>query len=82
MNYDAQESRARIGGSSVALENAISRIVDEHIGNLSDVIDKIKSMLQDDTDILTDQEIEDILSASNVKTDEILDITTGIDENL
>ncbi|MEI3536674.1 MAG: hypothetical protein V8R16_08095 [Bacilli bacterium] len=27
-------------------------------------------------------EIEDILSASNVKTDEILDITTGIDENL
>ena len=27
-------------------------------------------------------ETEDILSASNVKTDEILDITTGIDEKL
>lgn len=61
MNYDAQDSRARIGGSSIALENAISRIVDEHIGNLSDVMNKIKSMLQDNTDILTDQEIEDIL---------------------
>ena len=61
MQYDAQESRGRIGGSSISVESAINRIVDEHIGNLSDTIDKIKNMLKDDTDILTDQEIEDIL---------------------
>ena len=61
MQYDALESRARTGGASVSVENAIARIVDEHIGNLCDVIDKIKCMLKDDTDILTDQEIEDIL---------------------
>ena len=61
MQYDAQESRTRIGGSSVAIENAIGRIVDEHIGDLTDVVEKIKTMLKDDTDILTDQEIEDIL---------------------
>lgn len=61
MQYDAQESRARIGGSSVAIENAIHRIVDDHIGELNDVVEKIRAMLKDDTDILTDQEIEDIL---------------------
>ena len=61
MQYDAQESRARIGGTGIPLENAIHRIVDEHIGGLSETIDKIKSMLKDETDILTDQEIEDIL---------------------
>lgn len=61
MLYDAQESRSRVSGPSSTLENAINRIVDEHISNLSDVIDKIKNMLNDDTDILTDQEIEDIL---------------------
>ena len=61
MQYDAQESRARIGGSSVAIENAIHRIIDDHIGELNDVVEKIRIMLKDDTDILTDQEIEDIL---------------------
>lgn len=61
MQYDAQESRARVGGSSVAIENAIHRIVDDHIGELNDVVEKIRAMLKDDTDILTDQEIEDIL---------------------
>lgn len=61
MQYDAQESRARIGGSSVAIENAIHRIIDDHIGELNDVVEKIRAMLKDDTDILTDQEIEDIL---------------------
>ena len=61
MQYDAQESRARIGGSSVSVENAIQRIIDEHIGDLNDVVDRIRVMLKDDTDILTDQEIEDIL---------------------
>lgn len=61
MQYDAQESRARIGGSSTSIENAINRIVDEHIGDLNDIIDKIKKLLRDDTDILTDQEIEDLL---------------------
>ena len=61
MQYDAQESRARIGGSSVAIENAIHRIIDDHIGELNDVVEKIRTMLKDDTDILTDQEIEDIL---------------------
>lgn len=61
MQYEAKDSRERIGGSSVAMENAVARIVDEHIGALVDVVDKIKGMLKDDTDILTDQEIEDIL---------------------
>lgn len=61
MQYEAQESRARIGGSSTAIENAIKRIVDDHIGDLSDIIDRVKGMLKDDTDILTDMEIEDIL---------------------
>ena len=61
MSYNAQESRSRVSGPSSTLENAINRIVDEHISNLSAVIDKIKNMLNDDTDILTDQEIEDIL---------------------
>lgn len=61
MQYNAQESRTRIGGSSVAIENAIHRIIDDHIGELNDVVEKIRAMLKDDTDILTDQEIEDIL---------------------
>lgn len=61
MQYDAQESRTRIGGVSTSLENAIHRIVDDHIGDLTATIDRIKIMLKDDTDILTDQEIEDIL---------------------
>lgn len=61
MNYNAQDSRERVGGPSVSMENAIARIVDEHIGDLTDVVTKIKEMLKDDTDILTDQEIEDIL---------------------
>ena len=61
MAYNAQESMVRIGGASTTLENAINRIVDTHIGELNETIDKIKSMLKDETDILTDQEIEDIL---------------------
>ena len=61
MVYDASESRARIAGASVSMESAIQRIVDEHIGELNDVIDSVKAMLKDDTDILTDLEIEDIL---------------------
>lgn len=61
MKYDASECRARVGGTSVPLEDAIHRIVDEHIGDLDDVIVKIRDMLKDDTNILTDQEIEDIL---------------------
>lgn len=61
MQYDAVESRARVGGTSVPIENAIARIVDEHIGELDATIDKLKQMLKDDTDILTDQEIEDIM---------------------
>jgi len=61
MKYDASESRARIGGTSVPLDNAIQRIVDEHIGDLNDTIERIKNMLKDDTDILTDAEIETLL---------------------
>jgi len=61
MNYNAQDSRERVGRPSVSMENAIARIVDEHIGDLTDVVTKIKEMLKDDTDILTDQEIEDIM---------------------
>lgn len=61
MQYEAQEAQTRIGGASVPLENAIGRIVENHIGHLNDVILKLKSMLEDETDLLTDLEIEDIL---------------------
>ena len=61
MQYDVTGVKARISGTSVPLENAIGRVVDEHLSELNDTIDKIKKMLKDDTDILTDQEIEDIL---------------------
>lgn len=61
MNYNATESVQRIEGPSSTVENAIHRIVDKHILDLNECIDKIKKMLDDDTDILTDLEIEDIL---------------------
>ena len=61
MQYDASEAQARIGGSGTSIENAIGRIVDSHIGHLNDVVSKLKSMLEDETDLLTDLEIEDIL---------------------
>lgn len=61
MQYEAKEAQTRIGGVSVPLESAIGRIVENHIGHLNDVVSKLKSMLEDETDLLTDLEIEDIL---------------------
>ena len=59
--YNAQDSNSRIGGQSVAIENAIHRIVDLHIGELNTTIDKVKQLLSDETALLTDMEIEQIL---------------------
>lgn len=51
----------RIEKRSTPLENAVNNIVERHTKELTDIIHKIRSMLKDDTDILTDQEIDDIL---------------------
>ena len=76
-DYKAQESQERIGGTSVPIENAIKRIVDEKIGDLIDVVEKIKKMLTDDTDILTDLEIENILLQLPLL---LFDVTDGQEE--
>lgn len=51
----------RIEGNSTPVEEAVNSIVDRHTKELTEIIHKIRSLLKDDTDILTDQEIEDIL---------------------
>lgn len=52
---------SRIETKSEPLEVSVKSIVDRHIGDLSTIIHKIRDMLKDDTDILTDSEIDDIL---------------------
>lgn len=54
-------NRERIEGKSLPVENVINAIVQERVGNLDMVIHKIKSLLDDETDQLTDLEIDDIL---------------------
>lgn len=51
----------RIETKSTPIEEAVNSIVDRHTHNLTEIIHKIRTMLRDDTDILTDQEIEDIM---------------------
>ena len=55
------ECTNRIEGKSTSIENAVNGIVDKHTKELTSIIHKIRSLLRDDTDVLTDQEIEDIL---------------------
>jgi len=51
----------RIENRSVPLEQAVQNIVDRHTKDLSTIIHKIRTLLKDDTDQLTDLEIDDIL---------------------
>lgn len=51
----------RIENRSVPLEQAVQNIVDRHTQDLSTIIHKIRTLLKDDTDQLTDLEIDDIL---------------------
>ena len=51
----------RIINRGSSLELAVKTIVDKHTFELTEQIHKIRSLLKDDTDILTNQEIEDIM---------------------
>ena len=51
----------RIESKSTPLEEAVQNIVDRHTKDLSTIIHKIRTLLKDDTDQLTDLEIDDIL---------------------
>lgn len=51
----------RIEKRSQPIEEAVKNIVERHTSDLSTIIHKIRALLKDDTDILTDQEIDDIL---------------------
>ena len=61
MTIEANGCRERVSGTGVSVENAIKKIVSDYIGDLDNIIDNIRKLLNDDTDILTDQEIEDIM---------------------
>ena len=51
----------RVLDKSNNLEKAVQNIVNEHTSELTATINSIRDMLKDTTDILTDQEIEDIM---------------------
>lgn len=51
----------RVLDKSNNLERAVQNIVNEHTSELTATINSIRDMLKDTTDILTDQEIEDIM---------------------
>ena len=51
----------RVDNKSTPLVQAVESIVNHHTGELDDVIHKIRSMLKDETDQLTDLEIDDIM---------------------
>ena len=53
--------KERVLDKSNSLEIAVQNIVNEHTSELTATIESIRSMLKDTTDILTDQEIEDIM---------------------
>ena len=53
--------KERVLDKSNALEVAVQHIVDEHTAELTNIIKAIRNMLKDETDILSDQEIEDIM---------------------
>lgn len=51
----------RIASKSDPLERAVQHIVNLHTSEIQSVVHKIKDLLKDDTDQLTDAEIEDIM---------------------
>jgi hypothetical protein len=62
-NMDLQEDGhiTRVDDRSKPLLNAVESIVAKHTGELENVIHKIRDMLKDDTDQLSDLEIDDIM---------------------
>ena len=59
-NYEL-DTINRIATKSDPLEIAVKHIVDLHTNEIQIVVHKIKDLLRDDTDQLTDAEIEDIM---------------------
>lgn len=55
------EYRQRIESKSEPIEQAVNSIVKQHTQELQEVIHKIRDMLKDETDELTDVEIDDIM---------------------
>ena len=61
MEIDNVGHLERVDDKSQPLLNAVNTIVDKHTGDLAQVIHKIRDMLKDETDQLTDLEIDDIM---------------------
>ena len=60
-NTDVTGYKERDEGKSLPLEQAVHTIVDLHTKDLQMVIHKIRDLLKDETDELTDTEIDDIM---------------------
>lgn len=58
---DQIDYRQRIESKSAPIEQAVNSIVEQHTKDLSEVIHKIRLLLKDETDELTDAEIDDIM---------------------
>lgn len=58
---DVSDYKERVEGRSFPLEQAVKNIVDLHTKDLQIVIHKIRDLLKDETDQLTDLEIDDIM---------------------
>lgn len=61
MDIDNTGHLERVELKGKPLEEAVASIVKRHTGDLEQVIHKIRDMLKDDTDQLTDLEIDDIM---------------------
>lgn len=61
MNIDSTGHLTRIEEKGKPLEDAVTSIVKRHTADLEQVIHRIRDMLKDDTDQLTDLEIDDIM---------------------
>lgn len=61
MEIDNTGHLARVEEKGKPLEDAVTSIVKRHTADLEQVIHRIRDMLKDDTDQLTDLEIDDIM---------------------
>jgi hypothetical protein len=61
VDEDVARYKERVEGKSLPLEQAVHNIVDLHTKELQIVIHKIRDLLKDETDELTDTEIDDIM---------------------
>lgn len=73
MEVDSNNNGSNVINKSKPLEDVINSIVQQHTQDLQQVIRKIKSLLKDDTDQLTDLEIDDILLQLPILLFEITD---------